>query len=82
MSNWDVEFMDEFELCWEQFTEVEQESIAASVGLLEESVPDLRHPHSSGGNNIQTRTHEGVRTQHEGRHTERSTPTPEEPRSF
>ena len=33
--SWEVEFTDEFEAWWNALTEDEQQSIAASVGLLE-----------------------------------------------
>ena len=44
---WEVEFSDEFEAWWLEPDEDEQESIAASVGLLEERGPTLDYPHSS-----------------------------------
>lgn len=67
MENWYVEFTDEFEDWWNQLTEAEQVSIAASVELLEARGPNLRFPHSSG---IESSNHEHMRelrTQHEGR---------------
>jgi len=67
MSIWEIEYTDEFEEWWNQLTEAEQESVEASVGLLEERGPNLRFPHSSG---IETSRHEHMRelrTQHEGR---------------
>lgn len=67
MENWNVEYTDEFGDWWSQLTEAEQESIAASVALLEERGPNLRFPHSSG---IESSRHEHMRelrTQHEGR---------------
>ena len=67
MKNWDVEFTDEFEDWWNQLSEAEQESVGASVGLLEACGPNLRFPHSSG---ITTSRHDHMRelrTQHEGR---------------
>ena len=47
MKNWDVEYTDEFGDWWSQLTEAEQESIAASVELLERCDPNLKFPHSS-----------------------------------
>jgi hypothetical protein len=44
---WDVEYTDEFETWWNALNEDEQESVAASVGLLEERGPQLPHPYSS-----------------------------------
>ena len=66
MSNWEVEYTDEFEDWWGQLTEAEQESVNASVQLLEALGPNLRFPHSSG---IETSKHSHMRelrTQHEG----------------
>lgn len=63
---WDVEYTDEFEDWWEALTEDEQTDIAASVGLLEERGPNLRHPHSSGINgSVYTHMRE-LRIQHKG----------------
>ncbi|MFY9328171.1 MAG: type II toxin-antitoxin system RelE/ParE family toxin [Georgfuchsia sp.] len=67
MEHWDVEYTDEFEDWWNQLTEAEQESIEASVELLEARGPNLRFPHSSG---IESSRHDHMRelrTQHEGR---------------
>jgi len=41
--SWEVEFTDEFEAWWEKLTEEEQESVAATVGLLEARGPDCSH---------------------------------------
>lgn len=64
---WDVEYTDEFEDWWNGLTEEEQESVAASVGLLEELGPSLGFPHSSGINNSKHSHMRELRTQHEGR---------------
>jgi hypothetical protein len=67
MENWHVEYTDEFGDWWNQLTETEQESVEASVELLEDRGPNLRFPHSSG---IETSRHDHMRelrTQHEGR---------------
>jgi hypothetical protein len=45
---WEVEFTDEFEVWWNSLSEGEQESVAATVGLLEERGTTLGFPHSSG----------------------------------
>jgi hypothetical protein len=45
---WDVEYTDEFGVWWGSLCEEEQESLAASVRLLEECGPELGFPHSSG----------------------------------
>jgi len=45
---WEVEFTGEFEEWWDSLSASEQESIAASVGLLEERGTTLGFPHCSG----------------------------------
>ncbi len=45
---WEVEFTDEFGDWWNSLSEKEQESLDASVRLLEERGPALGFPHSSG----------------------------------
>jgi hypothetical protein len=47
---WEIECTDEFEVWWASLTEDEQESVAASVRLLEERGPALGFPHSSAIN--------------------------------
>jgi hypothetical protein len=42
---WDIEFTDEFGSWWDDLSEVEQNSIDVSVGLLEALGPNLKHPH-------------------------------------
>jgi hypothetical protein len=64
---WDVEFTDEFGKWWDSLSEGEQESIAASVGLLEERGPSLGHPHSSAVNGSRHGHMRELRIQHEGR---------------
>lgn len=64
---WDVEYTDEFDAWWSSLTEAEQESVAATVGLLETLGTNLRFPHSSG---IEGSRHEHMRElriQHQGR---------------
>ncbi len=65
--SWEVEFTDEFEAWWDALTGEEQESIAASVGLLETVGPNLKHPHSAGINGSKHGHMRELRTQHEGR---------------
>ena len=66
-SEWDVEYTDEFGGWWETMTEAEQESIAASVGLLEAKGAQLGFPHSSGINGSRHAHMRELRVQHEGR---------------
>ncbi|WP_234193273.1 type II toxin-antitoxin system RelE/ParE family toxin [Pseudacidovorax sp. NFM-22] len=64
---WDVEYTDELGIWWATLDEAEQESIDASVRLLEARGPNLGFPHSSG---IQGSRHphmRELRIQHEGR---------------
>jgi hypothetical protein len=48
MARWEVEYTDEFGDWWNGLSETEQESVDASVHLLEKRGPQLGHPHSSG----------------------------------
>lgn len=64
---WEVEYTDEFGKWWETLTDEEQESLAASVALLEERGPKLPFPYSSGINGSQHSHMRELRTQHEGR---------------
>lgn len=43
----EVEYTDEFGFWWNELSEAEQISVAASVGLLETYGVQLRYPHSS-----------------------------------
>ena len=65
--SWDVEYTDEFGAWWADLSETEQESLAASVHLLEERGPMLGFPHSSGINGSKHSHMRELRTQHEGR---------------
>lgn len=67
MTNWNVEYTDEFGDWWSQLTEAEQESVAASVELLEVCGPNLKFPHSSGITTSGYDHMRELRTQHEGR---------------
>src|SRR5579864_2571306 len=65
--SWDVEYTDEFEAWWNDLSEAEQESLDASVRLLEARGPTLPFPHSSG---IEVSKHSHMRElriQHQGR---------------
>ena len=65
--NWDVEYTSAFGDWWEVLNEAEQESVAASVRLLEEYGPYLRYPHSSHINGSRCGHMRELRIQHEGR---------------
>ena len=64
---WDVEYTDEFGVWWRGLTEAQQESLAASVQLLEHRGPALGHPHSSAINGSKHGHMRELRTQHGGR---------------
>ena len=46
--SWEVEYVDEFEKWWNNLGDAEQESVDASVRLLEQMGPNFPFPHSSG----------------------------------
>jgi hypothetical protein len=64
---WDVEYTDEFEQWWAGLDADEQESIAASVGLLETMGPRLVFPHSSDIRNSRHGRMRELRVQHRGK---------------
>lgn len=64
---WEVEFTDEFEVWWDLLSDMEQESIRASVKLLGEFGPNLQFPHTSGVNSSKHTPMRKLRTQHAGR---------------
>lgn len=64
---WEVEYTDEFGQWWSSLSESEQESLDASVRLLEARGPALGFPHSSGINGSRHRHMRELRTQHAGR---------------
>jgi len=65
--SWEVEYTDEFEQWWAGLSEAEQESVAASVGLLEQFGPQLPFPHSSGIERSKHGHMRELRIQHKGR---------------
>jgi hypothetical protein len=65
--NWDVEYTDEFGEWWQGLSENEQESLAASVRVLEARGPNLGFPHSTGIIGSKHSHMRELRTQHEGR---------------
>jgi hypothetical protein len=64
---WNVEYTDEFGEWWTVLAEDEQESLAASVRLLEEYGPMLGFPHSSGIHGSKHSHMRELRVQHDGR---------------
>ena len=66
-SKWVVEYTDELGAWWEDLTEDEQESIDASVRLLEDLGPNLGFPHCSGINGSKHAHMRELRVQHAGR---------------
>lgn len=66
-SQWEVEYTDELGMWWDALTEFEQESIDASVRLLEERGPHLGFPHTSGIVGSRHSHMRELRVQHEGR---------------
>ena len=64
---WSVEYTDEFAVWWDELTTEEQESLDASVRLLEARGPALGFPYSSGINGSRHSHMRELRTQHDGR---------------
>lgn len=64
---WQVEFTDEFEIWWNTLSADEQESISASVELLETFGPGLSRPHVDTVNGSRHSNMKELRTQHRGR---------------
>jgi hypothetical protein len=64
---WEIEYTDEFGEWWGSLSEEEQVSLDASVRLLEECGPNLRHPHSSGITGSKHSHMRELRTRHNGR---------------
>ena len=64
---WEVEYTDELGLWWADLSEAEQESIDASVRLLELRGPNLGFPHTSGIERSRHAHMRELRVQHEGR---------------
>jgi hypothetical protein len=63
----EIEYTDEFGAWWDELSEAEQESIYASVQLLEEKGPHLGHPHTSGIKGSRHSHMRELRIQHQGR---------------
>lgn len=65
--HWDVEYTDDFGIWWASLSEDEQESLDATVRLLEARGPNLGFPHSSAINGSRHGHMRELRTQHKGR---------------
>ena len=65
-STWEVEYTDEFGNWWDTLLAAEQESVMASVGLLETKGPNLGFPHSSGVGRSRHPHMRELRVQHQG----------------
>jgi len=63
---WVVEYTDQFDEWWESLSEDEQDSVAATVGVLEERGPTLQHPISSGIESSRHSHMRELRIQHQG----------------
>lgn len=64
---WEVEYTNELGAWWSVLTEAEQESVDASVRLLEQRGPHLGFPHTSGVERSRHPHMRELRVQHEGR---------------
>jgi hypothetical protein len=64
---WQIDFTDEFEAWWATLSESEQESIDASVHLLESLGPLLGRPHADTLKGSKHANMKELRTQHQGR---------------
>ncbi len=65
--SWEVEVTDEFKDWWNALSEDEQDSIAFSVGLLEERGPLLTRPHADTVDGSKFPNMKELRCQHDGR---------------
>lgn len=63
---WIVEYTDQFDEWWESLSEDEQDSIAATVSVLEERGATLQHPISSGIESSRHSHMRELRIQHQG----------------
>ena len=64
---WQIEFTDEFEHWWNELTEVEQDTLAASVQVLEQLGPGLTRQHSDTVKGSKHVNMKELRTQCQGR---------------
>jgi hypothetical protein len=63
---WEVEYTGEFGTWWESLDPEEQESLAASIGLLEQLGPHLPRPHADTVKGSKHSNMKELRTQHRG----------------
>ncbi len=64
---WEIEYTDEFGQWWETLTSKEQESLDASIRLLEQLGPHLARPHADTVSGARHTNMKELRTQHCGR---------------
>jgi hypothetical protein len=64
---WEIEYTDQLGVWWETLTEAEQETIDATVRLLEKHGPHLPFPYSSGIARSRHAHMRELRIQHQGR---------------
>jgi hypothetical protein len=64
---WNIEYTDEYFRWWQTLDEDEQESLRASVGLLEKRGPQLGRPHADTISGSRHANMKELRTQHAGR---------------
>ena len=63
---WEVEYTGEFEAWWDRLDEAQQESVAASIGLIEQLGPQLPRPYSDTVKGSRHANMKELRTQHKG----------------
>ena len=64
---WEVEYSNEFGAWWDGLSDAEQDSVSATVGLLEHMGSSLPFPYSSGIRGSRHSHMRELRIQHEGR---------------
>lgn len=67
MHQWQVDFVDEFSIWWDELSEGEQIEISAVIKLLREMGPTLGFPFSSGIEGSKHRTMRELRIQYRGK---------------
>jgi hypothetical protein len=64
---WSIEITDEYEAWWKSLNEAEQDSLSASIQLLEQHGPSLGRPHADVIKGSKHSNMKELRTQHDGR---------------